>query len=84
MQEHNNNAEQAIRATFQQVGPALMITTSVLASGFLVLSLSKIIANSALGSLTAIILVAALLLDILLLPALLLMLDKNRKKTGKV
>jgi hypothetical protein len=80
IQENKGDAELAIRATFRQVGPALCITSMVLTSGFLVLALSKIISNSALGSVTAIILMSALLLDILLLPALLLLVDRNRKK----
>ncbi len=78
MHDNANNAEAAIRSTFKQVGPALCITTLVLASGFMVLSLSKIVANSALGGVTAMILVAAFVLDVLLLPAILLIIDKNR------
>lgn len=88
MKQNHGDSEAAIRATFKQVGPALCITTMVLTSGFLVLSLSKIISNSALGSVTGIILVSALILDILLLPALLLFIDRKRKRqqereTGK-
>lgn len=78
--ENKGDAEAAIRTTFKQVGPALCITTMVLSAGFLVLSLSKISGNSSLGSVTAIILFAAFILDVLLLPALLLLIDKNRKK----
>lgn len=80
MDENNGDAEQAVRVTFRQVGPALCITSMVLTSGFLVLALSKIIANSALGGVTAIILVSALVLDLLLLPALLLILDGRSNK----
>ncbi len=78
--ENGHDPEAAIRATFKQVGPALCITTMVLASGFIVLSLSKIVANSALGGVTAMILVAAFVLDVLLLPAVLLTIDKHRAK----
>ena len=78
MQDNKNNAEVAIRETFKNVGPALCITTLVLSSGFLVLSLSKIVANSALGGVTAMILIAAFLLDVLLLPSILLIIDKDR------
>lgn len=74
---NHGDSEKAILSTFKQVGPALCITTMVLASGFSVLTLSKIIANSSLGNVTAIILVAALVLDLLLLPALILLLDKK-------
>ena len=73
------NAEDAIRATFKQVGPALLITTVVLATGFATLSFSSVTLNSGLGIMTSIILVAAFVLDILLLPVLLLMFDGLRK-----
>lgn len=83
MDDNHHNAPDAIRQTFRQVGPALCITTMVLAAGFLVLSLSKITGNSSLGSVTAIILFAAFILDILLLPALLLLIDKHRNRNKK-
>jgi len=78
MDDNGQNAEAAILSTFKQVGPALCVTTLVLASGFLVLSLSKIVANSALGGVTAMILIAAFVLDVLLLPAILLWIDKSK------
>ena len=79
MKKYSGDTEQAIRATFRQVGPALLITTLVLASGFSVLALSGIIVNSALGQVTCAILISAFLLDILLLPALLLIFDQRKK-----
>lgn len=78
LRENHGDAEQAVRATFRQVGSALFITTLVLAGGFAVLGLSQIIINSALGQVTTIILVAAFVLDILLLPVLLLIFDRKR------
>lgn len=77
--EETGNAEDAIRATFKQVGPALFITTLVLCSGFLVLAFSNIIINSALGQVTTVILLGAFVLDVLLLPALLLIIDGKKK-----
>ena len=79
MKKYSGDTEQAIKATFRQVGPALLITTLVLASGFSVLALSGIIVNSALGQVTCAILISAFLLDILLLPALLLIFDQRKK-----
>jgi len=73
----SENTEEAIRATFQDVGPALVVTTAILASGFAVLAFSQIMMNSALGQMTSIILVAALFLDFLLLPSLILFLGKR-------
>ncbi|MDY6921009.1 MAG: efflux RND transporter permease subunit [Pseudomonadota bacterium] len=80
LHDNQGDAELAVRATFHQVGSALFMTTAVLASGFAVLGMSKIIINSALGQVTAVILIAAYLLDILLLPAILLIVDRNRKR----
>lgn len=79
LKENGGNAEQAVRATFHQVGSAIFITTVVLAAGFGVLGLSQIVINSALGQVTAVILLAAFLLDVLLLPVLLLMADRRCK-----
>lgn len=79
MKEHKGDTEQAIRSTFKQVGSALFMTTAVLASGFGVLGTSQIIINSALGQVTSIILVSAFLLDIVLLPVILMIIDRNRK-----
>ncbi|CAA0103637.1 putative transport protein MmpL2 [BD1-7 clade bacterium] len=72
------NAEDAVRFAFRRVGTPIWITTAALASGFAILTLSKIHGNSDLGLLTSIILVAALILDFLLLPALLFV-DSEKK-----
>ena len=79
LKEHKGDAEKAVRTTLKQVGSALFMTTAVLSSGFFVLALSKIVINSALGQVTTVILLAAYILDILLLPTLLLIIDRNRK-----
>lgn len=83
LQDNQGDAEQAVRDTFRMVGPAVFITTVVLCAGFLVLATSKIIINSALGQVTSAILLAAFFLDILLLPALLLLFDGKRKKAPR-
>lgn len=80
LKDHKGDAELAVRTTFRQVGSALFMTTAVLASGFGVLGTSKIIINSALGQVTTVILVAAFILDVILLPAILLIVDRNRRK----
>ncbi|HEY9033526.1 MAG TPA: efflux RND transporter permease subunit [Pseudomonadales bacterium] len=80
LRDNGGDAEKAVLATFRLVGPALLITTVVLAAGFLVLAMSAIIINSALGQVTAAILLAAFLLDVLLLPALLLVVDGRRRQ----
>lgn len=75
----SENPEQAVRYAFSTVGTALWVTSAILVAGFAVLSLSAFEINSALGQLTAITLVMALIADFLLLPALLLFLDKDKE-----
>lgn len=72
--------EDSIRYSFSSVGRALWITTLVLTIGFLVLSLSSFALNSDMGQLTAIIIVTALVVDFLFLPAFLMLFDKSDKK----
>ena len=67
----NLSIAQSIEYTYNSVGTALIITTLVLASGFAVLLLSEFTLNSDMGLLTAIIIALALIIDLLLLPALL-------------
>lgn len=68
----------ALTDTFRAVGKSLCITTAALVSGFLVLLLSPYRMSSQVGLLCAVILVLALALDLLLLPSLLMWLDKDR------
>ncbi len=70
--------EDAIRYAFSTVGVALWITSLVLISGFLVLSQSHFSMNSDMGLMTAITIAAALFLDLLFLPPLLISIDKNK------
>lgn len=76
--EYNQNAENSVRYAFKHVGAPLWITTLVLVAGFALLITSSFQPNSNLGILTAIILVSALALDFLLLPPLLMWLDKRK------
>lgn len=77
------STQDSIRYSFASVGQALWITTLVLAIGFSILALSSFRLNADMGLLTAIIIVAALVVDFLFLPAYLLWLDKtsNSKKS---
>ncbi|MRX27867.1 RND family transporter [Kangiella sp. HZ709] len=74
---------EAVRYAFQTVGMALTVTTIVLVLGFLVLGMSHYVMNAEMGIMTAITLAAALIIDFLLLPPL-LMLSKKRKQTNEV
>ncbi|WP_321174035.1 efflux RND transporter permease subunit [Alteromonas pelagimontana] len=69
---------EAIHYTFKTVGLALTTTTVVLAAGFGVLTLSSFLLNADMGLLTVIIIIAALLVDLLFLPAFLMWLDKDK------
>jgi predicted RND superfamily exporter protein len=79
--EKGLDSHQAVKYAFQTVGMALTVTTIVLVLGFLVLGMSHYVMNSHMGILTAITLAAALIIDFLLLPPLLMLVDrKNRSK----
>ena len=69
---------EAIRATIMSTGSALMITTTILVSGFSVLLLSVFLPTYQFGMLSAGMIGTALLCDLTLLPALCLVLP-NRK-----
>jgi len=71
----------AIRFSFDHVGRALWITTLILVAGFLVLTQSSFALNKDMGILTAMTLVFALVMDLLLLPPLIMALDKDPKCT---
>lgn len=80
--EQNLDAPDAIRYAFSNVGTALTVTSFVLIAGFSILIFSAFKMNSLMGSLTAIIILCALIADFLLLPPLLMYLDKKKKKVG--
>lgn len=69
--------EDAVRRAFSRVGRALFITSVVIALGFAMLVFSPFFINAVMGLLTALTVVIALVLDFLLLPALLLTIDRR-------
>ena len=71
------SSSEAVRATFRAVGPALCVTTVMLTAGFLVFSSSGYEPSWALGILVAITIVFALIADLVLLPALLMAIDRK-------
>jgi hypothetical protein len=70
--------DDAIRFAFRSTGVALWITSLALVSGFSILALSSFQLNSDLGLLVAVIIMTALIADFLLLPALLMTLDRDK------
>ncbi len=78
--EKGFSAADACLYAFSHVGPALVVTTAVLVIGFLVLTLSTFKLNADMGLVTAITIAVALIVDFLLLPPLLMLLD-NKPQT---
>jgi len=71
------SANDAVRRTFTTVGHALATTTAVLSAGFLVFTASGFEVSWALGILVTMTIVVALLTDLLLLPPLLMAVDRK-------
>ncbi|MAT64369.1 MAG: RND transporter [Gammaproteobacteria bacterium] len=76
--EQHLSSERAVRYAFHTVGTALWMTTLILAAGFLVLAQSAFEVNAGMGMLSAMTILLALLADFLLLPPLLMALDRRR------
>ena len=82
--EKELSTEDSIRYSFNTVGKAIAINTLILTAGFSILAMSSFKVNEETGILTATAVVAAIVLDFLLLPALLLVLDKKPLKTSAI
>lgn len=66
---------QAIEYVFQTVGPAILITTIVLVCGFMLMLLASFEPSQSMGVLLSLVLSIALLIDFILLPPLMLLID---------
>ncbi|MBL1142301.1 MAG: MMPL family transporter [Proteobacteria bacterium] len=73
--EKGLNSEDAVRYAFITVGKALVVTSIVLVTGFLILATSSFELNSGMGLLTAIVIAFALFADFLLLPSILMKIE---------
>ena len=71
-------APEAVRSAFRTVGRALWTTTAILSLGFLVFAFSGFELSWALGLLITITIVCALVADFLLLPPLLMAIDRRK------
>ena len=76
--EDGLSSSESVVYAFRTVGKALFTTTSVLSIGFLVFISSGYVGSWALGLLIAITLVFALIADFLLLPSLLVVIDRKK------
>ena len=75
--EHGLAPDDAVRYAFQTAGRAVFTTTAVLVAGFLILLASPFIPTAQVGLLTAVIIAFALVADVLLLPPLLMLVDRR-------
>ena len=82
--ERGGTAADAIRYAFKSVGIALIVNTFILTLGFAVMMTSSFKPNVDMGMLTVLAIVFALVLDFLFLPALLLMMDRDKTQESTV
>ncbi len=75
--EKNLNSQDAVRYAFNTVGLALLVTSIVLIAGFFVLTFSAFQLNSNMAIMTAVTIIFAIVADFLLLPPILMALDKK-------
>ncbi len=79
--EKSLDAKEAVKYAYNNAGTSIIFTTVVLVSGFVAMAvLSEFRVNIDMGKMTAIILSLALLLDLVTLPALLMIADKEKEK----
>jgi len=78
--ELNMDSGEAVVYAFKTVGKALMTTSAILISGFLILAMSSFELNSSLGALSSIVIFIALVADFLLLPPLLMLIEGKRNE----
>ncbi len=78
--ENSLGSEDAVRYAFNTVGLALVVTSLVLIAGFTVLTFSAFMLNSQMALMTAVTIVFAIVADFLLLPPLLMALDRKEHR----
>lgn len=81
--EHHASAEEAVLYAFKTVGSPILVTTLILVAGFTMLSFSGFQINANMGSMTAITIVFALIMDFFFLPSLLLKLEGDVPPVGQ-
>lgn len=79
--EQKLNTVDAIEYSFRTVGVALVATSVILVSNFMIMAFSSFTPAADLGLLTAITIVLALFVDLLFLPALLMVLERNKSSS---
>ena len=83
--EQQLDSRAAIAETYRRVGPAIVFTTVVLVTGFLAMAvLAEFRVNSDMALMTSMVLLFALLFDLVALPALLLIIDREKRPVVQV
>ena len=82
--EGGQNAKEAAHTVLTSIGRALVITSSVLCAGFIVIIPSILASLARFGMLMALCLFLALLFDLLMTPAVLAWLERVRHQPGHV
>ena len=82
--EFEYSAEDAVRYSFQTVGIALWVASFILICGFWVLAQSPFYINAMLGLIVSFTIFIALVVDFLLLPPLLMAIDKDVEAKNKL
>ncbi len=77
--EKGLNAEDAVRYAFNNVGLALLVTSIVLITGFMIMAQSHFYLNSSMGLLTSVVILLALIIDLTFLPPLLMRFSRSKK-----
>lgn len=77
---YNNNVEATVKSTVQQTGLSIVYTSLVLTAGFIIFCASSFGGTFALGWLTSVTLFVATITNLILLPVLLLLIQKNKTK----
>ncbi len=80
----NANAREAVQYAFSTVGRALVVTTMVLLIGFAILAQSSFGMNSDMARITTIIILAALIIDFIMLPSILILMANEKNTTTDV
>ncbi|MEX0298378.1 MAG: RND family transporter, partial [Kordiimonas sp.] len=75
--KHYLSVTEALEYAFSKAGVSILVTSTVLFAGFIVMIFAQFRLNADLGLMTAIIIVLALVFDFILLPVLLLLFDRR-------
>ena len=76
--EHGNDVPSAVKSTIHQTGLSIIYTSLVLTAGFIIFCASSFGGTFALGWLTSVTLLTATVTNLVLLPVLILMLEKRK------